>query len=41
MPKLKGAENYKAWSLYAKGTLMEKDCYDVVNGLMEKPESAD
>ena len=36
--KLQGAQNYKEWKTTAVGCLLEKNCYDVVDGSYPKPE---
>jgi hypothetical protein len=36
--KLQGAQNYKEWKTTAVGCLLEKNCYDVVDGSYPQPD---
>ena len=37
IPKLKGTENYRSWSIYVQATLESKACWDIVVGTRETP----
>ena len=37
IPKLKGTENYRPWSIYVQATLESKACWDIVTGTRKSP----
>ena len=37
IPKLRGAENYRPWSIYVQATLESKGCWDIVTGTRKTP----
>ena len=37
IPKLKGTENYRPWSIYVQATLESKACWDIVIGTRRAP----
>ena len=41
IPKLKGTENYRSWSIYVQATLESKACWDIVIGTRGAPSALD
>lgn len=41
IPKLKGTENYRPWSIYVQATLESKACWDIVIGTRKAPPALD